>query len=234
MQTITSILLKLHVIAGFLSLVLFWIPLFTKKGGINHVKIGKAYLFLMWLVVISAALLSIKNIIIGDMISAAFLGFLTFITANPLWHGIAILNHKKGLTPSFRKKHLFFEMLVFIGGVLLLAYGIYLKGKGAGVLMIIFGLLGISNIRQIITQIKNPPQKANWFNEHVAGMLTTGIAAYTAFFAFGGRAFMGNIFTGMWMIIPWVAPTVIGTFAIIYLRKYYDQKRKVAKVVSVE
>ncbi len=77
----------------------------------------------------------------------------------------------------------------------------------------------------IFKEIKNPTQKADWFIEHMKNMIISGIAAYTAFLAFGGRTLLGNIFTGYWMVIPWVAPTFIGIFAMRYLEKYYLQKR---------
>jgi len=225
MKTFTSIFTMIHVIAGFTSLLLFWIPVFTKKGGINHVRLGKIYIWLMWIVVVTAAMLSVKNIYMGHMQMAAFLGFLTFLTANPLWKGIAILNYKKGLSAAFQRTHLLFEILVFIAGGLLLSYGIYLQAKGAGVLMIIFGLLGVSNLGGVIKMIKNPPQKMDWFMEHVKDMIITGIAAYTAFFAFGGRTYLGEIFTGYWMIIPWVAPTFLGVIGMKYWEKNYEKRK---------
>lgn len=223
--------MTIHIIAGFSSLIIFWIPAFTKKGGINHNKVGKIYMWLMWIVVITAAILSIKNFYIGATNAALFLGFLSVLTANPLWKGVAILNQKKGLLPSFQKQELAFEMIVFTFGLFLLGYGIYLGGEG--VLMIIFGLLGISGVGKIIKGFKNPPTKVDWFMEHMKNMIITGIAAYTAFFAFGGRTLLGNIFTGYWMVIPWVAPTFIGIFAMRYLEKYYLEKRgRKVKTVS--
>jgi len=233
MITFSSIFTMIHVFAGFTSLLLFWIPVFTKKGGINHVRLGKIYIRLMWIVVVTAAGLCIKNIFSGHIEIAAFLGFLTFITANPLWKGIAILNYKKGLSVAFQRTHLLFEIMIFIAGVLLLGYGIYLEAKGPGVLMIIFGLLGISNFRSLLKMIKNPPQKIDWFLEHVKDMITTGIAAYTAFFAFGGRTYLGEIFTGYWMVIPWVAPTFLGVMAMRYWERNYEKSKTTKNPITV-
>ena len=121
MEAITKALLATHIFSGITSIILFWIPIFLKKGSKNHILIGKIYVFLMWIVVISAGLLSIKNILIGEFVMAAFLGFLALITANPLLYGIAILKNKKGLSDSYQKKHMAFNALITLAGVLLFA-----------------------------------------------------------------------------------------------------------------
>ncbi len=223
-------LLPVHIVCGFLSIVIFWIPIFVKKGGNIHVKIGKLYMFLMWIVVITAGLLSIENFMQGMYVGAAYLGFLVLITANPLWFGIAILKQKKGLNESYKKKHMLFNALIVLAGIALVTYGIALNGNTAGILMIIFGILGITTGREIITMYRNPDAKSNWIIEHIQGMLTSGIAAYTAFAVFGGQSFFGGLFSGYLSIIPWVTPGIVGTFLIRYYKKSYLSKRSVTKV----
>jgi len=225
METFSKSLLAVHIFCGFSSIILFWIPIFLKKGSNLHIKVGKVYVFLMWIVVISSLILSIENFIQGYIIPALFLGFLAVITANPLWYGIAILKHKKGLPDSYRKKHMLFNLVVAIFGAVLLAYGIYLKGEGQGILMIIFGILGVLTGGDIYRMYKNPIAKSNWIKEHIAGMMISGIACYTAFIVFGGRTFFGQIFTGSLMIIPWVLPTVVGIIFIKYYQKSYLVKK---------
>lgn len=221
MEAISKALLAIHVAAGFTSIIVFWIPIFVKKGGNIHRKVGKLYTTLMWIVVISAGILSIENFLLGQYISAAFLGFLVLITSNPLWYGIAILKHKKGISQSYKNMHMSFNILIVIAGILLLAYGIYLKGQQAGILMIIFGILGISTGKDILVMYRNPEEKSNWIKEHIAGMLISGIAAYTAFAVFGGRTFFAGLFSGYLSILPWIAPTIIGTIIIKYYSKSY-------------
>lgn len=227
MDTISKALLTIHIFAGFSSLVLFWIPIFLKKGSDWHIKIGKIYMVLMWIVVISAAILSIKNIIIGSYIMASFLGFLALITANPLWYGIAILKNKNGLSLNYRKKHMTFNILITIAGLALLLFGIYLKGQNAGLLMIIFGILGLSTGKEVVSMYRNPKEKSNWIVEHIDGMLTSGIAAYTAFAVFGAGSFMENVFQGYWSILPWIMPTILGTIGLRYYKNKYIKKKKV-------
>lgn len=225
MEAITKVLLAIHVFCGFSSIVLFWIPIFLKKGSKNHILTGKVYVFLMWIVVISAGLLSVKNILIGKFTVAAFLGFLAIITANPLWYGIAILKNKKGLSDSYRKKHMAFNVLITFAGVLLFTYGIYLKGQGAAVLMLIFGILGMTSGRDVLASYQGKNKNSSWIEEHISGMLVSGIAAYTAFAVFGGSNFFREYLTGYWSVVPWVMPTIVGITIIRYYKNSYLKKK---------
>jgi len=206
--------------------------MFVKKGNNIHRKVGKAYVYAMWVVVGSAVILSIENFIQGHVEMAAFLGFLAVITAQPIWYGIAILKYKKSLPDSLKKKHLLFNWFIVICGALLLGYGIYLKGEGQAVLMVIFGILGLSTGKDVYQAYKNTSNESNWMKEHIAGMLTSAIAAYTAFFVFGSFNYIGNYFPGYWAVIPWTAPGVVGGFLMsYYLRNYTKKKTKTATTI---
>jgi len=219
METLSKALLSTHIIAGFLSLVIFWIPIFTKKGGDLHVKVGKAYVFLMWIVVISAGMLSIENTIQGDYLMAAFLGFLTLITSNPLWYGIATLKHKEGMSTAYKRAHLIFNCAIVLGAFLLILYGFTMIGQGPEVMLFFFGILGLTNSKEVYNHFKAPTTKEDWYKQHYSGMVTTAIAAYTAFFVFGGSQFMAGLLPGYLMALPWILPTIIGTGILIYMRK---------------
>ena len=227
METVYKFLLGSHIFFGSISLIVFWLPaVFTKKGGEWHNRIGRLYVRLMWFVVISAGLLCVKNIFVSNLNSAIFLGFLTMITAHPIWHGTAILNHKKKQPESFIKMHMGFRASIILAALGLIGYGIYLHFQGeVHPLFFIFGILGASDLPAWIKEIKNPIKNLNWLTEHLSGMIISGIAAYTAFFAFGGRAMLGKILTGYWQILPWVLPTIIGIIAIKYQKKKYEKKK---------
>ena len=227
MEALGKGLLGIHVAAGFLSIVLFWIPMFVKKGNKIHRQVGKAYIYAMWVVVFTAIFLSIENFIQGHIELAVFLGFLSFITANPIWYGIAILKYKKNIPPQFKRNHIAFNLVIVLLGAMLLGYGIYLGPNGT--LMIIFGILGLSTGKDVYISYKNKSNESNWLKEHITGMLTSAIAAYTAFFVFGSMNFIKHIFTGYWVILPWVAPGVVGGILMnYYLRSYSKKKTAVA------
>ena len=57
------------------------------------------------------------------------------------------------------------------------------------------------------------------------GLIGTGIGAYTALFAFGGREFLSGLLTGQWQVLPWIAPAIIGTLATARLKRQYSEAR---------
>lgn len=228
MELIVKTLLYLHVSFGFTSLVLFWIPVFIKKGGKGHRVVGKLYVIAMWVVVVTAALLSVKNVIIGKYFMAIFLGFISLITSNPLWYGMAILRPKVQNSARFHWMRIAFDGVIALAGVLMLGYGIMLQGNNSSVLLIIFGCLGLTGIPSFIKNLNGPRQNEDRIRLHMIGLLTSGIAAYTAFFVFGGYTWMSKVLPGMWGVLPWTAPGVIGAFAIAFGVKYYRKRGLIA------
>jgi len=224
MNTLIQILLIIHICAGFTSIILFWVPIISKKGSRSHIKSGKLYVYAMWVVTITAALLCIKNVIIGRVASAIFLGFISLITAKPLWHGISILN-KTADHERLRKVKTLLNGLIVSWAIFMLWYAQSEPEKGH-VLMYIFSILGFTALPELIRGLKKLPLRRNKIQIHAVEMTSTAIAAYTAFFAFGGREFFGSLLTGNLMIIPWVLPGVLGTFANIYFAKKYSSKKK--------
>lgn len=224
MEIIVKSLLFLHVSSGFTSLLLFWLPVFMKKGGKGHRVVGKLYVLAMWVVVTSAALLCIKNVIIGKYFMAVFLGFISLITANPLWYGMAILRKDAQPQKRFQFTHTFLDGLMSVCGLALLVWGIYLGGKGNAVLLIVFGALGCTVIPSFIRKLRVPYEENDRIRGHMIGLLTSGVAAYSAFFVFGGYTWMEQLLPGMWQVLPWVAPGSVGAVGITLGVKYYRKK----------
>ena len=93
--------------------------------------------------------------------------------------------------------------------------------------MLIFGILGMSSGRDVLQSYQRKNENSSWIEEHISGMLVSGIAGYTAFAVFGGSNFFREYLSGYWSIIPWVAPTIIGITIIKYYKKSYSKKSTV-------
>lgn len=221
LDLINQYLLGFHIIAGSISLVSFLIPLFVKKGGNIHRKVGWVYVYTMWAVIISALLLSILNILTKHYTSALFLGFLAVLTAGPLWSAIAILKNKKTLSERYIITKRILSGSIFIFGVLNFVAAFVLGFQNSmAPLLLFFGIIGCLSGQDVLRSKEKMNSKSNWLAEHLGGMIIGGIAAYTAFFAFGGQNLFGHLFSGYGMIIPWVLPTIIG----VVLIRWYKRK----------
>jgi len=222
LKLIDRYLLGFHITVGSISLIAFLIPLFVKKGGNIHRKVGWVYVYTMWAVIISALLLSIINIFTKDYTAALFLGFLSVLTATPLWSAIAILSNKKKLSRFYIGIKKTLSGFTFLFGVanFIAAFVIGFQHSMAA-LLIFFGIIGCLSGKDVLKSAEKFNAKTNWLSEHLSGMIIGGVAAYTAFFAFGSSSLFGYLFSGYGMIIPWVLPTIIGVILIRrYKRKY--------------
>lgn len=220
-STLYSAFLPIHVVAGFSALVSFWIPTLTRKGQRAHRLSGQVYVWLMWVVVLSAAALCLLKVAKGEYLGAAFLGFLSLITAQPLWYGIAVLRYKRELPRRVLLMRKGLSGLVSAAALAMLITAAYLRLQGPAILLLIFGLLGITSVPDVFKPMATLRASGHWLIDHLQGMVISGIAAHTAFFAFGGAQFFSGIFVGPWVAIPWSLPTVLGVIAIRRLKRRY-------------
>jgi uncharacterized membrane protein len=226
MKTIYLAILSIHIAAGSLSLIAFWIPAFSKKGGKLHVLTGRYYVRAMWAVVTTAALLCVINLFRERFVTAGFLGFLSVLTAYPLWYGIAITRYKKHIPDRILNIRRFLNGLLFFGGIGLITWSFLLKFQGQTMLLLIFGSLGLTSLSATFESREKTRAQSYWITDHINGMVVSGIAAYTAFFAFGGRTIFESFLTDSMAFVPWVLPTIIGVVSMRFLRRKWTPVAK--------
>ena len=220
-EKVADLALIFHISAGFGSIILFWIPVLTKKGKNIHRKVGKVYIFLMWIVIFSGIILTFNKFNEGATDAAVFLGFLVFLAARPVWYGIAILKSKERLSPRLKNYHILLKAILFLYGIGMLIYAISLKGEGMAPVMLVFAVLGMFAGRDAWKDYKNTSTSSNWLREHFEGMLFSGVAAYTAFLIIGGNEIIGEYMVGYWVLIPWLLPTVVGMALILFYKNKF-------------
>ncbi|MEM6772445.1 MAG: hypothetical protein AAF597_17850, partial [Bacteroidota bacterium] len=212
--------LIIHVCCGFTSLGLFFIPMFARKGGKLHNRVGRWYTYGMWGVIISALVLCTLRMIGGSYTQAMFLGFLALLTARPLYYGVAILRNKKRQSRRLLVIDRCLRLALVLAGPYLAGVGMGWWGPSSGhPLLVVFGALGFfTTIRSVVRDFRGEVKPYNWLEEHISGLLISAIAAFTAFFSFGGSRIFGDTFTGNLQIVTWIAPTVLGVAAIRYYK----------------
>jgi hypothetical protein len=178
----------------------------------------------MWVVLVSAFLLCLSNLAMSNYLSALFLGYLVIITSHPLWYSCEILRQEKVWTDRYFLIRRIFLLVIFIAGIILIAIGaIKFQFKEIGTMMVFFGMLAIPSIKAILMTKEFATEKETRLKMHIQGTIITGIAAYTAFFAFGGRRIFLDVLNldPQWMMVPWIAPTLVGLIYSRYMKKKY-------------
>ena len=244
MQTIYRVVLGLHILLGAVGLVSFWLPALTRKGGKLHRKAGWFYVWAMLGMVVTAGLLSLMLMTLPLAIhpvkagltvaqiarhatqtraGGAFFGYISLLTFTAGWTGLRVLRAKKGISGMRTPFNIGLNVVNVVAGL----GGIYMGLQMGQPLFVIFGAIAFGPALVFLNRLRrNREAKMYWWMEHISGMFTTGMAAYTGFFVNGGSRLLSALFAhapGL-QYIPWIAPTLIGTFCIIYLRRVYRRK----------
>jgi hypothetical protein len=224
------------VVFGSIGLVAFWIPVFARKGAVNHVRFGKIFVWSAYIVLAAAALsLTIR---VSDLVASGkgpadepslfafivFLGYLVLVTFVSVRHGMSVLRHKRD--PEGLKTWLNFGLAIVAMGAsaFIIVYALTLSPPNKILLLALspIGLgIGYGNLRYMRSDL---PSKRAWMYEHLGAMIGSGIAFHTAFAVFGVTRLFDIGLDGWIAIIPWVAPTAIGIPAITIWTRHYRRK----------
>ena len=236
MTHIHSTLFILHILLGSAALILFWVPLFTEKGKLNHVKFGHVYKNTMYGVAATGAIMAImvfasplviKAQMIGENTNTdklahtlrvfwGFLFYLSILSFTGTRHAVAVLRVKND-RKALRTWSYLTPITSLVAGAPVLFYVGYTNSQVLHMVFSILGLLvGTSMLRYCL---KTEVKPREWILEHIGSMLGSGIGAYTAFLAFGGRTLLVDL--GQWQILFWIAPGVVGSIASAMLCKKY-------------
>ncbi len=208
-----------HIISGGTVLLLGLIQMFNRKGGKNHIILGKIYVGSMWWICLSA--LSIITI----YRFSAFLLVIAVLTFHTSFVGIRVVNRKR---PGSEK---WYDWVVAgatsLFGIGLVGYGLYtyfvVSQPVLAFLCAAFGILTLKNgtddLRFFIKP--NVSEKSWWLYQHIGAMGGSYIAALTAFAVQNPNIFMPNS-SNQWLL--WILPGIIGTPVISLATRRWRKK----------
>lgn len=233
MQMLLDALAAIHVAGGAVSLVSFWVPAFTKKGGSLHRKAGRVYVRGMWTVVATSVPLSLVSFAQGNWVAGTFLLYLFVITTAALYAGTRALKSKAGPHAYITPIYVANAWAMLLGGVAVLAVGLATRTW----LLAGFSLIGLTAGPSSLALIRKPPTDSKfWWYEHFGGMIGTGIAAHVAFLNFGAQRLIPGFSLGDWGMLAWFTPVVIGLVATSRIEAHYRAKfggQRAAKIASM-
>lgn len=220
---ISSIMLIIHVISGFLALACGAVAITTKKGKSIHITTGRIYFWSMILVSVTAFYLSIVNVI-------PFLFLIAVLSFYLTWSGYKAIHWKNKSLPKpiFWFDTIISHFVVLFGIVMIILslltwFDIHVNAviSSLRIVLLVFGIgTTIFAAEDLILFYRNnPSSKFLWMYTHIGRMLGAYIATLTAFLVVNGEFFPTPL-------IAWLGPTVIGTPLIFYWIKKYRQKMK--------
>lgn len=234
--------LYLHVLIGAAALIVFWLPVIARKGSAWHKRAGRWFANGMYAVALSGVLMSTLSLwnplgvhFAGQALSpeqavavaaqvrifSVFLLMLSVLVFASVYHAVLVLRARSDRRLLRRPLH-----LGALTALAVLAPVVGMIGVRSGeTLLIIFFVVGtLSAAGMLRYTFKATISHNEWWIAHLGGMIGAGIAAYTAFFAFGGRALFAEILSGQWQIVPWVLPGIVGTAFITQQSRHYRRK----------
>ncbi|MBU8880569.1 DUF2306 domain-containing protein [Bacillus sp. FJAT-29790] len=227
---IFSVFRMLHIIGGFTALLVFWVPMITKKGGKIHNFIGWVYVWAMAIVSISAFYMGIYRVLFDENANTErisfswFLIFIAILSGASAWYGIRVLCFKKRTKAHRNIIDIFVSILLLTSGMAIGIYGVMIKSP----LITYFPLLGLFlGSIQLNYWLRKPVKRMHWLFEHFGGMISCCISTVTAFATFGAPRLL-NIQSSnllLWLLPTFILVPVLIGFSMFYGKKYSGKKQ---------
>ncbi len=215
---LSTVIITSHVLAGIISFFSGFVAMITKKGGKIHLQAGMVYLWAMAYVFVSALM------ILCFVRFNFFLMVIAIFSFYACFSGYRVTKRKR---PGEEKWYDWFAAgLLFIAGMVLTGYGVYLamqENWGAVVLFSFFGIFSMMAGYKDIKLFRSRERKHKmwWLISHIGAMLGSYIALITAFLVNNMPKYFPE-FEYQWIF--WILPTLVITPLIITWVRYYRQK----------
>jgi hypothetical protein len=217
MSLLFRLVLGVHIVAGILALLVFWLPLVSAKGGRWHRRVG-------WVYAVAAGTVAVTGIVScahmiadggpGRVRAGMFLAYVGVLAGASAQLGVRALRTKTR-TEATRAA---FDLLP---PLLLVAFGVALAGIGllhGKVLYVLFAVLGVTQGLTHLRYWLTPPSHGRaWFLAHMVAMGTSCITTVTAFVVVNAQRLGMRTFD-----LPlWIVPiTVLGVGLTLWRRSY--------------
>lgn len=226
-------LVAAHIATGSTGALAFWVPVFARKGGVDHKRWGRVFTIAMLATgsfAILMALLTTWDPIathphLEGRFDAAFLrgifGWMMLhmgvLTINLAWYGWLCIRNRRDHAANRTALNLGLQ-----GAVLLAALNCAVQGWLIGQpLMMGISIIGLATGVTNLAFLLNPkPAPQAWLREHIKALVGAGISVYTAFLAFGSVRVIPELALHP---VTWSIPLVTGISIILY------QWRKLAR-----
>jgi hypothetical protein len=234
METMYRILLALHIAAGTVALVTFWVAAFARKGSRLHVGAGIVYWRSMVSIIATALPMAGVFFLRGGPGIGTFLLYLVVITAVAMWSGRRAIRLKKDQAAYRSGAYGAVALASLLAGLVVLATGLTLRNTLLIGFSFVGTVVGISMLRKrgAISPVGNW-----WMQEHYSAMLGCGVATHVAFLSIGLDRLVeatGLKVPANFNLVAWALPLLVALVAGVVLdRKYLRRPAPDAARASV-
>jgi hypothetical protein len=245
-----ALFLQSHVLAGFATLVFFWLPIVTRKGSLLHRRSGKLFAWLgsyvaltavvgaAWALALPARFLESRGVPAGEAVQRAaqlefFFATLLFLGVGllaDLWLGVRLVQTKyrpEELGSPFIRGMQWLALAV--AGWLLVfgAWKLYATGGEAGYLLcVVVGVIGVVSTPDTLRFLRDPaPSEHSWLYKHIEVMIGCGAGFHIAFLLFGLPRLVSPAWpAGVVVFAAIVLPLVLATAGTRYWTRLYQRR----------
>ena len=218
-----DLFLIIHIAAGAIGLVTFWLPVLGRKGSDSHKRWGRVFarcIMVAGICAIAMSLLSLgwplethPQLTDATLVRGLFgwmMLYLAILTVSLVWHGLTAVELKADHAAHRRWFPVLLQVAVIVAAVNCAVRG-YLIGQP---IMIGISGIGLASAATNLWFIATPvPWRMQYLIEHFKALVGAGISVYTAFFAFGAvRLHPKSAFDPL----LWATPCTIGLSIIVW------------------
>ncbi|NBD08981.1 DUF2306 domain-containing protein [Corallococcus silvisoli] len=218
-MTFYSLARSLHIAAGVVGFITLWLPLFARKGGALHRRMGWVYVSAMGVVAFTALILSGTRFIVDPAVRSVALFFISLSTqsAAAASLGVRVLRAKQRTTAHRSVYDLGIAGLTLGTGLVTLTWGVMMNAPLLWGFAPVGIFVGASTLYYWLTP---PRERMHWWFQHMAAMVTSGIGTLTAVLVVNARH-LG--ISGMQLAV-FLGPTVVGVTGLRLWVRHYRQK----------
>jgi hypothetical protein len=236
----------LHIAAGLIGLVAFWVPIIGAKGGAAHRTWGRVFTYAM--LATGTAAIGISLCTLADplgchpqlaghvdprlgrfdapLVRGIFgwmMLYLAVLTINLAWYGrLCVLNqrhHARNLSPA----NLGLQ-LALLGLAANCAWQGVVLGQPLLIGMSVIGFATVATNAAFLAT--KAPAPGRWLLEHIKALVGAGISVYTAFFAFGAVRLVPALALNPFL---WAVPLTVGLTLIVYHQRLVRRRFAAAR-----
>lgn len=209
---------SLHVAAGTLALVTFWIAASLRKGSPRHRLVGRVYLLAMLAVIVTALPLVTQRALDGNLAGASFLGYLVVLVSTTVWLAWRAIRDKQQPARYLGGVYQVLAVINPLAGLWVLGVGVWYGQP----LLIGFSLIGVVvGVDMFRRRRVIPTQPRWWIEEHYGAMLGNGAATHIAFFALGLPRLLPAVSGSALFYAAWFVPVLLSIAAKVWLDRKY-------------